>query len=392
MRDDNFQLLRLMVAIIQEPRVEQHVHFYPDSRPVRMFTATGVEYGCEWCGQDLTQSVHLQFLIIAMLTSNSMTPSYRPNHLHTCHREAVKRHAGQTPQYCHRCNIWFPEPSEYREHCRRHFMELDMFCGLVKEKQTIIVPARCPFCLSKSELDQEWEQRLVEFSNYPALDRHLEHDHPDELNNCRCCPHPLCGSYEIESRNYLLGHFTEAHGIHHEGIQKLYDQTKKMSSPQSPADDGSSCIDCHLIKHPDEQDWTTKSPDDDSFGIDPALPSYTNCDDRFHLHQPENLQCQTTMDWSPNSLVDDVPLCSDPRQFSDVGVNGGDSPISSSSSLLSSAPSSPTDYTSLGSCLPFEPDLPTAARIDLAALSTDKEQLGRIDGRRRFSRRPQRCR
>jgi hypothetical protein len=134
MRDNNFQLLRIMVAIIQEPRVEQHVHFYPDSRPIRTFTATGVEYSCEWCGKDITQSVHLTFPMITMLTTNSMTPSYRPNHLYTCYREAVKRQAGQTPQYCHRCNIWFPRPFEYREHCRRHFIELDMFCGLVKEK------------------------------------------------------------------------------------------------------------------------------------------------------------------------------------------------------------------------------------------------------------------
>ncbi|KAE9965268.1 hypothetical protein EG328_009838 [Venturia inaequalis] len=55
MRDNNFQMLKLIVGILQEPKQDTPIYFYPDSQPARRFLHSGIEYVCQFCHEDLTE-------------------------------------------------------------------------------------------------------------------------------------------------------------------------------------------------------------------------------------------------------------------------------------------------------------------------------------------------
>lgn len=110
----------------------------------------------------------------------------------------------------------------YSKYCHDHFVELDTFCGLVKEKNTVIVAGRCPFCLIR--YTKGWHIRVKEWTDWKQLTEHL-HEHIACIGSPGrepICPHPLCERVVYGSICELLDHFCDAHGIDKRKIQKLY--------------------------------------------------------------------------------------------------------------------------------------------------------------------------
>lgn len=55
MHDNILQMLKLIVGILQDPKQDTPIYFYPDSQPVRRFLHPGIEYSCQFRYEDLTE-------------------------------------------------------------------------------------------------------------------------------------------------------------------------------------------------------------------------------------------------------------------------------------------------------------------------------------------------
>ncbi|CAI6338093.1 unnamed protein product [Periconia digitata] len=159
---------------------------------------------CRFCHKDMDQLHSLQKCL----------------HAHDCAAMARRLSSERPwkPRLCHRCNIWFNTLPQYREHCKAHLEDLDMYCGILRLRHTVISAGRCPFCLGDKKLQNwgEYEKVVTAYLTTTSFETHLRaHTSPllQELSKVQKCPHPNCALGPQFSSGDLLHHFWDDHGI-----------------------------------------------------------------------------------------------------------------------------------------------------------------------------------
>jgi hypothetical protein len=118
---------------------------------------------------------------------------------------------------CHRCDTWFDQLTDLREHYRHHFEELDLYCGILRLRNIVVSAGRCPFCLGNSTWARwgEYEKVVTAFTTSDDFTNHLR-SHFAELcqqHNLVQCPHPRCVDGVAYSWQDLVHHFYDIHAI-----------------------------------------------------------------------------------------------------------------------------------------------------------------------------------
>ncbi|KIW00349.1 hypothetical protein, variant [Verruconis gallopava] len=222
-QDDHLNVMKFLISYVR-CKAQQHTFWYPTAFPICTLDDEGnPKYACPICSKDITAFNN---------------PRRRPKHIHRCQQLQKQISDDYEPRHCYRCHLWFSDRTSYRDHCRSHYMHLDMFCGLWRESETVIVAARCPFCLSDHLAGSEWDARVVEFTEARTLQRHLRH-HLQALPLAALlpCPHPLCDKAERLSRNDLINHLADSHGLD-------YDLIKGFRAPNTDVNSSSLEDDC----------------------------------------------------------------------------------------------------------------------------------------------------
>ena len=112
--------------------------------------------------------------------------------------------------YCYECAEWFLCDLAWDHHCNQHLQDLDMFCGELKWRYSVILPAKCPFCLGSSDLAAA--KRYQQFSDINELQTHLVAHFVTSFPQLQRCPHPCC-EVSITSIDELCHHFKDYHHV-----------------------------------------------------------------------------------------------------------------------------------------------------------------------------------
>lgn len=137
-------------------------------------------------------------------------PRDRPDHIHNCRRDALKRTSVYV-QYCFLCFRWFCDVVDWEEHCSKHLLSMNsVWCGIQVYCHTIISPGHCPFCLNNEQVSAS--NRLQAWTRNYLLMEHLE-NHIKKICwfNFKC-PHPLCNT-QVDNLDLFRHHLSDIHGL-----------------------------------------------------------------------------------------------------------------------------------------------------------------------------------
>ena len=224
-----------------------------------------------------------------------------------------------------------------------------MFCGLLHHQKVVFISGRCPFCAADEALP--WEERMFEFGQTTQFSAHLE-DHFTMLGVSTPCPHPRCDKANKYLPAELREHLEDVHSLKHtsrdpRGRPKTEGVVTATKVRRTTISMVRSC----------EEDI-----------IDPLLEEIAAALNQGLLYGEENI--------NPDIIQDDIQLLSlKASPVSQTSVcNSSDrsliTPLWSSTSMSMTTSScttpvstgteaqSPTDYSGLATCIPFNPTLP----------------------------------
>jgi hypothetical protein len=135
-----------------------------------------------------------------------MSAKWRPQHIHDCKERTLTAKYG-TASYCSRCTTWL-KPDEIEVHYKDHLDNLDLFCGLRKRKNTLIIGGLSPWDLKNGI--------YVQFKDRPTFKSHLSgqlYDHYAAGQKVQSCPHPRCDEKDQYTKTELIHHLYDIHGL-----------------------------------------------------------------------------------------------------------------------------------------------------------------------------------
>jgi hypothetical protein len=215
--------------------------FYPGTEPIES-GRSGVE--CRLCHSCLDKYVRPacfhQFILhpLHILTHYHRKPVKQQQiHVEGCaaRYRTLSAEKRWKPRRCHRCNTWFNRLDAYRNHCKKHYEELDDYCGILRLRNIVVSAGRCPFCLADPQLRRwnEWEKVVQAFTTSDDFMGHLNEHIRDLPQSGRPCPHPKCDQTRSHSLPDLLHHFYDHHGI----AEDLFGTENFPSRPNTGVED-----------------------------------------------------------------------------------------------------------------------------------------------------------
>ena len=115
-------------------------------------------------------------------------------------------------EFCYLCAKWFPDETEWRNHCAYHLNNLKPWCRLLMFWFMLVAPGFCPFCLG--DTDKEPKKRFQQWLRKITLIEHIDdHIKQKDQNDWILCPHPCCRSKEYQGGIELRRHFFDAHSV-----------------------------------------------------------------------------------------------------------------------------------------------------------------------------------
>jgi hypothetical protein len=91
----------------------------------------------------------------------------RSKHIHACRQRELRDTLIQQPgsysrqlrnyklpfaEYCYACCEWSCSEDDWDNHCKSHLEKLELRCGLLSFRYTLVVAGYCPFCLGNEDL------------------------------------------------------------------------------------------------------------------------------------------------------------------------------------------------------------------------------------------------
>ncbi|RDL31538.1 Uncharacterized protein BP5553_09747 [Venustampulla echinocandica] len=147
----------------------------------------------------------------------------RSRHIHACRQRELRDTLSQQPssysrrlrnrklpfaEYCYACCEWSCSEDSWNSHCRSHLERLELRCGLLSFRYTLVVAGYCPFCLGDEGLSPS--QRMRQWMTKPTLLNHID-IHLTTYTGLEC-PHPIC-HVSLERPSDFTAHFEDVHII-----------------------------------------------------------------------------------------------------------------------------------------------------------------------------------
>ena len=109
-------------------------------------------------------------------------------------------------EFCYLCAKWFPDETEWRDHCAHHLDHLQPRCGPLMFWFTLVAPGFCLFCLG--DTDKKPKDRFQQWLRKATLINHIDdHIQQQNQNDLIICPHPCCKNKEYQGRIKLTDLF-----------------------------------------------------------------------------------------------------------------------------------------------------------------------------------------
>ncbi|OJD24335.1 hypothetical protein ACJ73_04303 [Blastomyces percursus] len=115
-------------------------------------------------------------------------------------------------EFCYLCAKWFPDETDWTDHCVSHLDHLEPRCGLLVFRSTLVAPGFCPYCIG--DVGKKPEERFQQWRTKATLINHIDdhlagQPHDKEIG----CPHPCCAGKKYMDLLHLRRHFFDGHSI-----------------------------------------------------------------------------------------------------------------------------------------------------------------------------------
>jgi len=257
--------------------------------------------------------------------------------------------------------------TDYREHCKRHWDEVDMFCGLLHHQQVVFISGRCPFCMANEELP--WEERMFEFDIPSAFSTHMERHFTIIGDKPSPCPHPRCTKIKYLSTE-LKEHLEDVHSLKHTSSnprgrpRQPLKHSLEMALSEAETDLAGAC---EILLESDVEPDTTQIVEEQSTINFPNIEHYINGVDEHSVagavHLPlitqsiEELPDHTSSSDSLPSASSSTVVsrfesspCTTPGSTGTVPTSDGATPTSTGTGIMT-----PTGHTELGPSISSNP-------------------------------------
>ncbi|OJD26824.1 hypothetical protein ACJ73_01791 [Blastomyces percursus] len=112
-------------------------------------------------------------------------------------------------EFCYLCAKWFPDATDWKDHCVSHLDHLEPRCGLLVFRSTLVAPGFCSYCIG--DVGKKPEERFQQWRTKATLINHIDdhlagQPHDKEIG----CPHPCCAGKKYMDLLHLRRHFLTA--------------------------------------------------------------------------------------------------------------------------------------------------------------------------------------
>lgn len=194
-----------------------------------------------------------------------------------------------------------------------------MFCGLLHHQKVVFVSGRCPFCTADEALP--WEERMFEFDQTTHFSTHLE-GHFAQLGVSTPCPHPRCGKSNKYPPAELREHLQDVHSLKH------------ISRDQRGRPKMEGVVTTTKVRRAYEEAMVGMVGPCEEAIIDPLLLSLK----ASPVSQTSACNSSDSSSTTPQSSLFSMSMIA-----------------SSCTTPVSTEAYSPTDYSRLATCIPFDP-------------------------------------